>query len=180
VDSSNPVLNWVDTNGQKKAYKKLDLMVVIDVAMTETAREADYILPASNQFERYEAAFFSEGIFHVRKPVFKAKENTLSEPEIYTRLIKAMGALDGVDLSALKEAARKDKENPGKGIFQMAFMAAAGQAPQMQQFAPIILRETLGEVLPEGAENAAFVWLSSQMFASRYAKGIKNAFLIKS
>ena len=175
ADSTNPVLNWVDTNGQKKAYKKLDLMVVIDVAMTETAREAHYVLPASNQFEKYEAAFFSEGIFHVRKPVFKAKENTLSEPEIYTRLIKAMGALDGVDLSELKEAARKDKENPGKGIFQMAFMAAAGKAPQMQQFAPIILRETLGEVLPEGAENAAFVWLSSQMFASRYAKGIKNA-----
>ena len=48
VDSSNPVLNWVDTNGQKEAYKKLEIMVCIDVAMTETARESDYVLPASN------------------------------------------------------------------------------------------------------------------------------------
>ena len=61
--------------------------------------------PAANQFEKYESAFFSEGIFHVRKPIFKAPENTLSEPEIYTRLIKAMGALDGIDLSELEKAA---------------------------------------------------------------------------
>jgi len=130
VDSSNPVLNWVDTNGQKKAYKKLDLMVVVDVAMTETAREAQYVLPAANQFEKYEAAFFSEGIFHVRKPVFAAKEGTLSEPEIYTRLIKAMGALDGIDFTELRKAALLDKENPEKGIFQRAFMQAAMKNPK--------------------------------------------------
>ena len=94
VDSCNPVLNWVDTNAQKRAYKKLEVMVVIDVAMTETAKEADYVLPASNQFEKYEATFFAESIFHLRKPIFSSLAGTLSEPEIYTRLLRAMGALD--------------------------------------------------------------------------------------
>jgi nitrate reductase alpha subunit len=35
----------------------LDLVVVIDVFMTETARLADYVLPAPTQFEKYEATF---------------------------------------------------------------------------------------------------------------------------
>ena len=175
VDSSNPVLNWVDTNAQKRAYKKLDLMVVVDVAMTETAREAQYVLPASNQFEKYEAAFFSEGIFHVRKPVFAAKEGTLSEPEIYTRLIKAMGALDGIDFTELRKAALLDKDNPGKGIFQGAFMQAAMKNPKLNQLSAIALRETLGAALPEGAENAAFVWFAAQLFAAKHAKGVRQA-----
>jgi len=175
VDSCNPVLNWVDTNAQKKAYKKLDLMVVVDVAMTETAKAAQYILPASNQFEKYEAAFFSESIFHLRKPILAPKAGTLSEPEIYTRLLKAMGTMEGIDFSDLHQAAIKDKENPGKGIFQGAFMQAAMKNPKLNQLSAIALRETLGKTMPEGAENAAFVWFAAQLYASKYPKAIRNA-----
>lgn len=178
VDSANPLLNWADTQAQKKAYKKLDLLVVVDVVMTETAQEADYILPASNQFEKYESTFFSESIFHLRKPIFPPLENTLSEPEIYTRLIRAMGALDGIDLTELAQAANKDKAHPGKGIFQAAFMQAAMKAPQLNQFSAIALRETLGKTLPEGAENAAFIWFAAQLYASKYPKAIRNAGII--
>ena len=43
--------------------------------MTETAREADYVLPASTQFEKWEATFFNfefpENYFHLRKPLFE-------------------------------------------------------------------------------------------------------------
>jgi len=175
VDSTNPVLNWVDTNAQKKAYKKLDLMVVVDVAMTETAREADYVLPASNQFEKYEATFFAESIFHLRKPIFQPLAGTLSEPEIYTRLMKAMGVLDNLELSELKEAALKENEQPGKGIFQGAFMQSGLKNPQLNQYSAVALRETLGQTLPEGAENAAFVWFAAQLYASKYPKAIRSA-----
>ena len=175
IDSCNPVLNWVDTRAQIKAYKKLDLMVVIDVAMTETAREADYILPASNQFEKYESTFFSESIFHLRKPIFSPLAGTLTEPEIYTRLIKAMGAFDNIDLSALEKAALKNQENPDKGIFQGAFMQAVMETPQLNQVSAIALRETLGKTMPEGAENVAFLWFAAQLYASKYPKAIRNA-----
>ena len=174
VDSCNPVLNWADTQAQKKAYKKLDLMVSIDVTMTETSREADYILPAANQFEKYESTFFTEHFFQLRKPIFEPLEGTLSEPEIYTRLIRAMGAMD-IDLTELKSAAHKEQEQPGKGIFQSAFMAASMKYPAMVQFSAIALRETLGEVLPEGAENAAFLWFAAQLYANKYPDAIRNA-----
>lgn len=175
VDSTNPVLNWVDTNAQKRAYKKLDLMVVIDIAMTETAAEADYILPASNQFEKYEATYFAESIFHVRKPIFPPLEGTLSEPEIYTRLLRAMGALEDMDLSELNKAALEEKENPGQGIFQGAFMKASLEKPQLKQYMAIALRETLGKTLAPGAENTAFIWFAAQLYASKYPKAIRNA-----
>lgn len=175
VDSCNPVLNWADTQAQKKAYKKLDLMVSIDVTMTETSREADYVLPASNQFEKYESTFFSENFYHLRKPIFEPLEGTLSEPEIYTRLVRAMGALKDIDLTPLQEAAQKDKENPNQGIFQGAFMQAAMKAPELNQFSAMILRETLGTAMPKGAENAAFIWFAAQLYAGKYPKAIRNA-----
>lgn len=174
VDSCNPMLNWADTKAQKKAYKKLDLMVVVDVTMTESAKEADYILPASNQFEKYESTFFAEHFFQLRKPIFPPLEGTLSEPEIYTRLIKAMGAMD-IDLSDLKAAAKKDKEQPGKGIFQGAFMQAAMKHPTLNQLSAVALRDTLGATLPDGAENAAFLWYAAQLYADKYPDAIRNA-----
>jgi anaerobic selenocysteine-containing dehydrogenase len=175
VDSCNPVLNWADTQAQKRAYKKLDLMVVIDVAMTETAREADYVLPAANQFEKYEATFFSENIFHLRKPIFQPLEGTLSEPEIYTRLVKAMGAFENIDLTELKKAAKEEKSNPESSSFQGKFMKAAFSIPNFQDLSPMILRETLGDTMEDGAENAAFVWFGAQLYAQKYPKVIKQA-----
>lgn len=175
VDSTNPVLNWVDTNAQIKAYKKLDLMVTIDVAMTETAQQSHYVLPASNQFEKYESTFFTENFYHLRKPIFKPLEGTLSEPEIYTRLVRAMGALDDVDFAPLEQAAHADKANPGQGIFQGAFMKAAMKAPQLQAFSAIALRESLGKTMPEGAENAAFIWFTAQLYAQKHSKELMQS-----
>jgi anaerobic selenocysteine-containing dehydrogenase len=174
VDSSNPVVNWADSKAQVKAYKKLDLMVVVDIAMTETAQEAHYVLPASSQFEKFEAAFFGENFFHLRRPFLEPLEGTLSEPEIYTRLIKAMGVIPE-DLSELKEAAEADRATPGKGIFQMAFMKAAFENAGLKRFAPAILRETLGKALPYGADAAGIIWMTAQMYAQKYPDSVRRA-----
>lgn len=175
VDSCNPVLNWVDTHAQIKAYKKLDIMVVIDVAMTETAMEADFILPASNQYEKYEAAFFTENFFQLRKPIFEPLEGTLPEPEIYTRLLRAMGALDNMDLTDLKAAAIEDQQNPGQSIFQNSFMQAVMTNPKMNGYGPIALRESLGETMHDGAGSAAFIWMAAQLYAQKYPQAIRKA-----
>ena len=55
VDSSNPVATYSDSKANKRAFEKLDLLVVVNLAMTETARLADYVLPAASQFEKWEA-----------------------------------------------------------------------------------------------------------------------------
>ena len=46
----------------REAIESLDIVVVIDVAMSETAREAHYVLPSSSQYEKWEATFFGAAV----------------------------------------------------------------------------------------------------------------------
>src|SRR5690242_12215752 len=80
VESSNPAHSLADSAACREAFRALDLMVVIDVAMTETARLADYVLPAATQFEKPEATFFNlefpHNTFQLRHPLFEPLEGT--------------------------------------------------------------------------------------------------------
>ena len=97
VDSCNPLMTDADTAAFERAFATLELLVVVDVAMTETARLAHYVLPAASQFEKWEATGFNlefpENYFHLRHPLFAPRGETLPEPEIYTRLLEKMGAI---------------------------------------------------------------------------------------
>ncbi|KJS03765.1 MAG: formate dehydrogenase [Desulfobulbaceae bacterium BRH_c16a] len=52
VQSGNPVITMADANRARKAFARLETLVVIDMFMTETAKLADVILPASSCFEK--------------------------------------------------------------------------------------------------------------------------------
>ncbi|TJX13417.1 dehydrogenase [Tissierella creatinini] len=54
VIGSNPLLTWPNTNKLRKALEALDFLVVMDNFMTETAKLADLIIPASMFVERNE------------------------------------------------------------------------------------------------------------------------------
>src|SRR5215472_10009635 len=73
VESTNPLHSLADSRRMRQAFDALDLVVVIDVAMTETAHHAHYVLPACSQFEKWEATFFTlefpENVFHLREPL---------------------------------------------------------------------------------------------------------------
>ncbi len=99
VDSANPILNFADSQAYRQAFQELELLVVVDVSMTETARLAHYILPAASQFEKFEATGFTLEFpangFHLRHPILPPLAESLPEPEIYTRLLMKMGVLPG-------------------------------------------------------------------------------------
>ncbi|HYD46779.1 MAG TPA: molybdopterin dinucleotide binding domain-containing protein, partial [Terriglobales bacterium] len=94
VEGANPLLSYSDSQRWREACAKLDLLVVIDPAMTETAWLADYVLPAPVGYEKWEfAAFpraFPEVYVQVRPPVVSGPAEALPEPEIYVRLAEAM------------------------------------------------------------------------------------------
>src|SRR6185436_9639833 len=100
-----------DSQRMREALAALDTLVVIDVAMSETARLAHYVLPASSQFEKWEATFFNlefpHNVFQLRAPVLAPLPGTLPEPEIHRRLVRALGAITDEDLAPLKEAAQQ-------------------------------------------------------------------------
>jgi anaerobic selenocysteine-containing dehydrogenase len=51
VNGGNPLVTMPDSNALREAFGKLDLLVVYEQFMTETAQLAHYVLPAANQFE---------------------------------------------------------------------------------------------------------------------------------
>lgn len=52
VQAANPALTWPDSNKVRRALESLDLLVVSDMFMTETAKMADIFLPAAAFLER--------------------------------------------------------------------------------------------------------------------------------
>lgn len=165
VESGNPVHSLADSQKMRAAMRALDFSVVIDIAMTETAREADYILPAASQFEKYEATFFNlefpRNGFHLRAPLFEPLPGTLTEPEIHTRLLEAMGELNNRDMWALRQTAKLNR-----ALFASAFMTYIALNKKHFNYAPNILYRTLGETLDNNAAPAAVLWVICHLYVT--------------
>ena len=174
IESANPVHSLAQSPRWREAMRALDFSVVIDVAMTETAREASYVLPAASQYEKAEATFFGASFpdnhFTVRAPIFEPLEGTLPEAEIHARLARELGLIDDEIIDALRDAA-------GEGLksFGAALIGASKSQPEMAAIGPIVMYLTLGDVLPEGMASAAPVWFSAHQCAMRYADAVKAA-----
>ena len=108
-----------------RGARRTRLVVVIDVALTETARQADYVLPAASQFEKWECTFFNLEFprqrFHLRAPIFEPMAGTLPEYEIHSRLCRALGAYTDDDLAPLHAAAAAGRAQYADALF--SFMA---------------------------------------------------------
>lgn len=173
VESANPAHSLAGSRAMRDALRSLDTLVVIDVAMTETARLADYVLPAPTQFEKWEATFFNfdfpRNLFHLRAPVLPAPDGPLPEPEIHARLVEASGALADADLAPLRVAAAE-----GRTAFAAAFLAASADRG-LAALAPVVLYRTLGETLPDGAAAAAVLWTAAHRCAKGNPEGVRAA-----
>ncbi len=174
VESANPAHSLADSPRMREALGALECLVVIDVAMTETARLAHYVLPVPSQYEKWECTFFNlefpENVFHLRRPVFEPLPGALTEGEIHTRLVRELGALASLPLDDLKSAAKS-----GLAEFGMAFLGATMQNPSIMNLAPVVLRETLGPALPDGAADAAVIWGLAQTCAQSYPDAVRRA-----
>ncbi|MDP2226234.1 MAG: molybdopterin-dependent oxidoreductase [Moraxellaceae bacterium] len=178
VDSCNPLLTWPDTAAYREAFASLDLMVVVDVAMTETARMAHYVLPAASQFEKWEATGFNlefpSNAFHLRQPLLPPAHECLPEPEIYTRLLEKMDAIP----KAFPWLARIARREPAAGAhlgYMAAFAALLVRQRKLLPFAPSILYRTLGPTLPDGAAAAAPLLPLSMLYAQKYPAEVRRA-----
>ena len=174
VESGNPCHSLADSHRWREAMRKLDLSVVIDVSMTETARQADYVLPASSQYEKWESTFFNfeypDNHHHLRAPVCPPMPGTLSEPEIHARMIEALQPFELAEIEPLKAIAKEGLET-----FSPAMFEAITKHPHWGPYLPYVLYRTLGPALPEGAEAAAAYWLLAQRFATEHAEAVVRA-----
>ena len=179
VEAENPAHSVADSVRMREALRALEFVVVIDVAMSETAREAHYVLPSSSQYEKWEATFFGAAFhtetdfantFTLRAPILDAIPGTLPEGEIHRRLVRALGAMTDADVAPLHAAAAK-----GRAEFAMELMRAVSESPRLAGIMTVLLYETLGPTLGAGNENAASVWGIAHNFARRYPDSLHRA-----
>src|SRR4030043_369557 len=153
VSGSNPLRSYADTNAYEKAFAKLDLLVTIEVAMSETAVLSHYVLPAKSGYEKWDGTFFQwrypDYYFDMRRPVVQADGEQVEEAFIYIELAERLGMIPDYP-SKLRELA-KDRLR-----FGVALMEYIHANPKTEPWLPYILAKTLGEEL--GSKNLAALW----------------------
>lgn len=167
VEGANPLLSYSDTRAWREAREKLDLLVVIEPAMTETARLADFVLPTPVGYEKWEQAGFPKGHpaiqVQLRPPVVPGPAEALPEPEIYARLAFAMGLFDEPP-EALFALAGKALEPAGA----MAYLAELQKRAGGDEAAVLFWGyRTLGPLLPSPALVSVWATCHQNAFLRR-------------
>lgn len=179
-DGANPLASYPDTARFREAFGALDLLVVIDPAMSETAQVADYVLPAPAGYEKWEFSIFPKDIIapQVRPPVVNPTGDSLPEVEIYYRLARAMGLVDAAP-KALHRLAKNARTAWGAPLYLAALNSYAVASSRLQGVNSIIARsayltyETLGKTLPN--PMLTYIWLSSLGYAVTRRSQIERA-----
>ncbi|MCZ6463354.1 MAG: molybdopterin-dependent oxidoreductase, partial [Proteobacteria bacterium] len=174
VESANPAHSLADSPRMREAIEALELTVVIDVAMSETARLADYVLPVATQFEKAEATFFNfefpRNYFHLRRPLLEPPDGLFSEAELHARLIEALGAMPEPTVKALREA-----WDEGRAAFRALFFEILAEDPGFFSLAPVVLYRAIGDKLPHRLAEGAVLWALAHIAAQRSGDSIRRA-----
>ncbi len=94
IQGCNPILTWPNTNKVKKAFEKLELLVVIDLFMTDTAKVADIVLPGTTFLERKDLRDYSNlglPLIMMSDKVIEPLGNCMEDWKIWSELAKRMG-----------------------------------------------------------------------------------------
>jgi anaerobic selenocysteine-containing dehydrogenase len=171
VSGANPLRSYADTAAYEEAFKKLGLLVTIEVAMSETARMSHYVLPAKSAFEKWDTTFFNltfpEVYFQLRHPHCEGLGDALEEGEIYTRLAESLGLLPEIP-DSLYQASEGDR--PAYAAELMTFLSRDKATGRLL---PFIVAKTLGRKL--GSAHLAALWGTVMMYPRYAADNLKRA-----
>jgi len=154
VSACNPMRSFPDTGAYEKAFSSLDLLVVNEIVLSETARFAHYVLPCKSYYETWESTFFPytcpDIYFQIRKPVLAAPGSCLEASEIYTMLAERLGLIPEIP-DELYEAAKGDRF-----AYIGKLLEWTKKEPAAAKQMPFVLAKTLGSAW--GSVNLATLW----------------------
>ena len=91
VERGNPITQNPNTNTLLKAFRHLEFRVVVDQFMTDTAMEADIILPAKTLFEQSDIiGSYWNPYVQLKQKVVEPAGEVKPETEIYYLLGKSL------------------------------------------------------------------------------------------
>ena len=150
VSACNPLRSYPDTQAYEKAFSRLELLVVNDIVMSETARLAHYVLPCRTFYESWDTTFFPwtypEVFMQLRRPIVRPPENCLEASQIFTRLAERLDLVPEIPAD-LHKAAEGDRLSFGARL-----MPYGAGVPQAKARMPFILAKTLGRAWDSAAK----------------------------
>jgi anaerobic selenocysteine-containing dehydrogenase len=170
VSGSNPLRSYADTSAYEKAFARLDLLVTIEVAMSETAVLSHYVLPAKSGFEKWDGTFFQwnypDYYFDMRRPIVQADGEQVEEANIYVELAERLGMIPNYP-AKLRELASN------RLSYGAALMEYIRNNRNAEPWLPFILAKTLGEEL--GSKNLAALWGLLMRFPMMHPEEVTRA-----
>ena len=155
ISGTNPLRSYADTSEFERAFAALDLLVTVDIAMTETAALSHYVLPARSAYETYDFGVPPHGypdvFIGLRHPVVKPEGEQLEGAEIFTRLADALGIVPEIP-EKLKEAA----DSGDRMRFGAELKDFVSENPGASKAVPYVVAKTLGRSM--GSVNQAWQW----------------------
>lgn len=152
VLGANPLRSYADTTAYEKAFKKLDLLVTTEMAMTETAALSHYVLPARSAYESWDSTSFAKVypkvFFQMRRPIIEPEGEPKESSEIFLLLAEAMELVPPIP-EALYTAAQFGAGPEYQAALSQYMMENQKALPAF----PFVVAKTLGPVL--GSTNLA-------------------------
>lgn len=131
VTGGNPAVSLPDSNAYREAMKKLDLMVVHDLFMTETAELATYVLPACTHLEKNGLAY-SYNVCHglpylmARKKAIEPLNESWSEFRLWKELAKKCGYGDLFPWESDEDVVELEMKSSGLSYQELRDVKVAG------------------------------------------------------
>jgi len=98
VERGNPITQNPETHSVLAAFRALDFRVVVDQFMTDTAREADIVLPAKSMFEQSDViGAYWHAYIQLKRKVIDPPGEVKPESEIYRLLAERLGIAEASD-----------------------------------------------------------------------------------
>ena len=128
IMAANPALTSPNSNMVKRALKKLDFFVVTDLFMTETAKLADIVLPASTFLEQTYYATYqpatdilpeNPGLVMLRPQIISPLYKSRSDWDIISALAKKMGYEEHFEWKNIEEAIDEELSYTGITVEQL-------------------------------------------------------------
>ncbi|HKK91299.1 MAG TPA: molybdopterin-dependent oxidoreductase [Desulfobacteraceae bacterium] len=133
VAGSNPLTQSPDLENTVESFKQVDFKVVFDHFLTDTARQADIVLPAASVFEQddlFVTSMYSP-VLNVSQKAVEPPPGVMPEFDVYLALARRVGGLD-MGFSTSGEYLRKSAQ-PLLDRLGVDFESLASGYPRIEQ-----------------------------------------------
>jgi len=145
IERGNPVTQNPETNVVLEALRGLEFRVVVDQFMTDTAREADLVLPAKSMFEQTDViGAYWHPYIQLRQKVLEPPGEVKPETEIYWHLARRLD----IPEELLHDRIPEPSDEAVERFLERRLLPFDGLS---------LARLREGPVLPPGHEEIAFV-----------------------